>query len=321
MPPGQSSLVPNDSQLRKYYELNASETTVGTVSFGPAKVNFLPDYIVWQAAPDKALFDGSCPIITIPVGSISDFHIDKRSGRLAIWTSYEFPFSSQIQSRYSPSRGRDEPESSIFFQYNPAAFRLPGGGEWPSDILKVAPKLKQVKRYSRIHCRGGAVNPSDAVAFLNRIRDRFSAHEPEKYTRFLDIMRAYQRGQQRKDLVKTYADVKALLADHSDLLRDFEFFMPKNSGIAYMDADQDEDGEVEVTGERTLAERNAAGFANAIMIDDDDDDHRDDAASRDEQDELASSAAELLMPTRREAAELLMPTRRRSARKRGRVEQ
>ena len=165
------------------------------------------------------------------------------------------------------------------------------------------------------------MNPSDALAFLNKIRDRFSAHEPEKYNRFLDIMRAYQRGQQRKDLVKTYADVKALLADHRDLLRDFDFFMPKNSGIAYMDdADQDKDDEVEVTGERTLAERNAAGFANAIMIDDDDDNHRDDAASRDEQDGSAASAAELLMPTRREAAELLMPTRR-SARKRGRVEQ
>ena len=128
MPPGQSSLVPNDSRLRNYYELNAAETTVGTVSFGPAKVNFLPDYIVWQAAPDKALFDGSCPIITIPAWRpylISISTKDLAGSQYGPHTSFPSPLKFKADIAHPEDEMNLSHQSS--FSTTPQPFGFQGG--------------------------------------------------------------------------------------------------------------------------------------------------------------------------------------------------
>ena len=66
--------------------------------------------------------------------------------------------------------------------------------------------------------------------------------------------------------------MKTILVGHDDLLRGFEACCPQIVHSIDDDDDNDDDG-AEVTGMRTVEERNAAGFANAIELSDDDESH------------------------------------------------
>jgi len=58
---------------------------------------------------------------------------------------------------------------------------------------------------------------------VTTIKKRF-AHEPEIYKAFLEILHTYQKEQRSiKDVLE---QVSQLFADHSDLLREFTYFLP-----------------------------------------------------------------------------------------------
>ena len=58
---------------------------------------------------------------------------------------------------------------------------------------------------------------------VTTIKKRF-AHEPETYKAFLEILHTYQKEQRSiKDVLE---QVSQLFADHSDLLKEFTYFLP-----------------------------------------------------------------------------------------------
>jgi len=62
-----------------------------------------------------------------------------------------------------------------------------------------------------------------AITYVTTIKKRF-AHEPETYKAFLEILHTYQKEQRSiKDVLE---QVSQLFADHSDLLREFTYFLP-----------------------------------------------------------------------------------------------
>lgn len=70
---------------------------------------------------------------------------------------------------------------------------------------------------------GAPVEFDHAITYVTTIKKRF-AHEPETYKAFLEILHTYQKEQRSiKDVLE---QVSQLFADHSDLLREFTYFLP-----------------------------------------------------------------------------------------------
>ena len=112
---------------------------------------------------------------------------------------------------------------------------------------------------------------NDAVAFVTKVK---ASCDQQTYQTFLAKLTAYNQG--TITMSRLYPEVRTLLAGHNDLFRGFSAFLPARFDPA--EDDQDGDSDVEVTGERTLEERNAEGFANAIAIDDDEEEEQQQAA-------------------------------------------
>lgn len=70
---------------------------------------------------------------------------------------------------------------------------------------------------------GAPVEFDHAITYVTTIKKRF-AHEPETYKAFLEILHTYQKEQRSiKDVLE---QVSQLFADHSDLLKEFTYFLP-----------------------------------------------------------------------------------------------
>eukprot|EP00629_Pelagomonadales_sp_RCC1024_P005781 CAMPEP_0119260724 /NCGR_PEP_ID=MMETSP1329-20130426/991_1 /TAXON_ID=114041 /ORGANISM="Genus nov. species nov., Strain RCC1024" /LENGTH=893 /DNA_ID=CAMNT_0007260163 /DNA_START=60 /DNA_END=2738 /DNA_ORIENTATION=- len=70
---------------------------------------------------------------------------------------------------------------------------------------------------------GAPLEFDHAITYVTTIKKRF-AHEPEIYKAFLEILHTYQKEQRSiKDVLE---QVSQLFADHSDLLREFTYFLP-----------------------------------------------------------------------------------------------
>ncbi|KAI0403146.1 prion-inhibition and propagation-domain-containing protein [Xylaria palmicola] len=71
--------------------------------------------------------------------------------------------------------------------------------------------------------RGGPVEFNHAIAYINKIKKRFS-QRPEVYRQFLETLQTYQR--ESMPLQEVYAKVIDLLGPETDLVEDFKFFLP-----------------------------------------------------------------------------------------------
>ena len=65
-----------------------------------------------------------------------------------------------------------------------------------------------------------------AFNYVNKIRQRFRQDE-RVYNAFLEILNMYRKGQ--KYISTVYQEVASLFKDHSDLLEEFEYFLPDNT--------------------------------------------------------------------------------------------
>ena len=71
--------------------------------------------------------------------------------------------------------------------------------------------------------RGQPIEFDQAIRYVTTIKTRF-AHDPDTYKRFLEILHTYQ--QESKSIKLVLDAVSQLFCDHSDLLREFIFFLP-----------------------------------------------------------------------------------------------
>ena len=102
---------------------------------------------------------------------------------------------------------------------------------------------------------------------------RIKTDLPSVYQTFLALLKAYDM--KLKTITQVHTQIVWLFDGHPDFLRSIRPFLPDlHEDAAPVSED---DGEVEVMGERTLDERNALGFANAIVIDSDEDESQPEA--------------------------------------------
>ena len=128
----------------KKLELQTKRTMLGTWDCGPATVTFTAEKIQWFPAEGRALpGTGEYPLISISLSTITAFEIDKQNGGLGIWSLAQLPFQAQLGERWSPMWSHNEPQSSIFIQYDPGAFR----GSWPSQIAVISQKMKKLSKF------------------------------------------------------------------------------------------------------------------------------------------------------------------------------
>jgi len=71
--------------------------------------------------------------------------------------------------------------------------------------------------------RGQPIEFDQAIRYVTTIKERFK-HDPDTYKRFLEILHTYQ--QESKSIKLVLDAVSQLFCDHSDLLREFIFFLP-----------------------------------------------------------------------------------------------
>jgi len=70
------------------------------------------------------------------------------------------------------------------------------------------------------------VEYDQAFNYVNKIRTRFR-YDERIYNAFLEILNMYRKGQ--KTISQVYSEVATLFKDHSDLLEEFEYFLPDNT--------------------------------------------------------------------------------------------
>ena len=119
---------------------------MGEHDFGPATVTFSSDQIEWCPADRYSLPDGTYPLVSVPMHSISGFQVDKKFGGLALWTMHESPLSAQLGGKWAPllsAVDRTDPASSIFIEYDPPPYQNPDGPSWPSEIVKLSDRVKR----------------------------------------------------------------------------------------------------------------------------------------------------------------------------------
>ncbi|KAI0202295.1 prion-inhibition and propagation-domain-containing protein [Astrocystis sublimbata] len=74
--------------------------------------------------------------------------------------------------------------------------------------------------------RGGPVQFKDAMAYVNKIKDRFS-QRPHIYMQFLRILQNYQR--EARPIQDLYSRVIELFGPEGDLIEDFKHFLPEST--------------------------------------------------------------------------------------------
>ncbi|KAK5625473.1 hypothetical protein RRF57_001189 [Xylaria bambusicola] len=74
--------------------------------------------------------------------------------------------------------------------------------------------------------RGGPVEFKDAIAYVNRIKNRFQ-QRPEVYHRFLSILQTYER--EKTPIQGVYSEITDLFSSETDLIEDFKFFLPQTA--------------------------------------------------------------------------------------------
>lgn len=97
---------------------------------------------------------------------------------------------------------------------------LPKNSEITMDDLareEVPPPTPQIRP---------AVELDQAIAYINRIKDRFSDDQCV-YKNFLEILCCFRQG--RIDIGDVYQDVAGLFQHHEDLLEEFSYFLPDRS--------------------------------------------------------------------------------------------
>mmetsp|Transcript_29391 Transcript_29391/g.90951 ORF Transcript_29391/g.90951 Transcript_29391/m.90951 type:complete len:684 (-) Transcript_29391:996-3047(-) len=105
-----------------------------------------------------------------------------------------------------------------------------GGHISPNNLSEIETKQNAgnaMPKASEATVRGEAASApvefDHAITYVTTIKKRF-AHEPETYKAFLEILHTYQKEQRSiKDVLE---QVSQLFADHSDLLREFTYFLP-----------------------------------------------------------------------------------------------
>lgn len=101
-----------------------------------------------------------------------------------------------------------------------------GGRVSQSHVSETEPK-RHGSVISKVNTRADTASApvefDHAITYVTTIKKRF-AHAPETYKAFLEILHTYQKEQRSiKDVLE---QVSQLFADHSDLLREFTYFLP-----------------------------------------------------------------------------------------------
>lgn len=140
-------LLPQQQQSElEHLEIRTRRVLMGKVNFGPARVTFLSDKIQWMPAENYQLPDGTYPLVSIPTKTITRFEVDKVLGGLCIWAMYDPPFMNQLEDKYAPHLDTHNAESSIYIEYDTQPYKA-GKPSWPSDIVKLVPRLKTLARF------------------------------------------------------------------------------------------------------------------------------------------------------------------------------
>ena len=139
-------LLPQQQQSElEHLEIRTRRVLMGKVNFGPARVTFLSDKIQWMPAENYQLPDGTYPLVSIPTKTITRFEVDKVLGGYA--------FGHVRPALHEPARGQvraaldtDNAESSIYIEYDTQPYKA-GKPSWPSDIVKLVPRLKTLASF------------------------------------------------------------------------------------------------------------------------------------------------------------------------------
>ena len=64
-----------------------------------------------------------------------------------------------------------------------------------------------------------------AIAFINKIKDRFAQHEGRVYESFLELLCSFK--ERKVNASSIYREVAVLFQDNEDLLEEFKHFLPE----------------------------------------------------------------------------------------------
>ena len=148
--------------------VNCPRVLIGKFDAGATQVSFDGKHISFMLGHPTPVSE-QYVLVNLTVTAMTKFEVDKSRGTLCFWGMWDLvtslrlvvpgmahlPFAHEFDNLYQPFKSDHEPESSIFIEFDKAAYVTRSGDiasrSWPSKILAVNPQYERLVRFTDGH--------------------------------------------------------------------------------------------------------------------------------------------------------------------------